>query len=136
MLEFGVIVTADILPWQLWAPVSKPFPYSILYYTDEYEDLGKKLRKVVADFEKDYDADKYSVTSYFDWINAPIILQQGGADEAVPKGWSDVLYKTLKSLKKDVTYLTYPGEDHNFSKGSWSEMVQKDIGFYQKNFQK
>lgn len=123
-------------PTVLWAPVSKPFPYSILYYTDEYEDLGKKLRKVVADFEKEYDADKYSLTSYFDWINAPIIIQQGDADEAVPRKWSDELYKTLKILKKDVTYLPYPGEDHNFSQGHWSDIVRKDIVFYQKNFQK
>ncbi|MBI3955309.1 prolyl oligopeptidase family serine peptidase [Candidatus Gottesmanbacteria bacterium] len=123
-------------PTVLWAPVSKPFPYSILYYTDEYEDLGRKLRKVVADFENDYDADKYSVTSYFNWINAPIIIQQGEADEAVPLKWSDELYKTLKKLQKDVSYFTYPGEDHNFSKGSWPAMVQKDIKFYQRNFNK
>ena len=32
-------------PTVLWAPVSKPFPYSILYYTDEAEDRGKALRK-------------------------------------------------------------------------------------------
>jgi len=24
------------------APVSKPFPYSILYYTDEFDDGGKR----------------------------------------------------------------------------------------------
>lgn len=123
-------------PAVLWAPVSKPFPYSILYYTDEYEDLGKKLRKVVADFEKDYDTDKYSVTGYFDWISAPMIIQHGSNDEAVPQKWSDELYKTLKNLQKDVSYFTYPGEDHNFSQGHWSNMVQKDIGFYQKNFNK
>ncbi len=129
-------ISGSPYPTVLWAPVSKPFPYSILYYTDEYEDLGKKLRKVVADFEKDYDVVKYSLTSYFDWINAPIIIQQGDADEAVPQKWSDELYKTLKNLKKDVSYFTYPGEDHNFSQGHWSAMVTKDIGFYQKYFGK
>ena len=35
----------------LWAPVSKPFPYNILYYTDEAEDRGKWLRGEIAKFE-------------------------------------------------------------------------------------
>ncbi|OGG20361.1 hypothetical protein A3D03_05950 [Candidatus Gottesmanbacteria bacterium RIFCSPHIGHO2_02_FULL_40_13] len=125
-------ISGSTYPTVLWAPVSKPFPYSILYYTDEYEDLGKKLRKLVADFEKDYDADKYSISEYFDRINAPIIIQQGDSDEAVPQKWSDELYKTLKNLQKDVAYFTYPGEDHNFNRGNWSKIVAKDISFYNK----
>ena len=44
-------------PTVLWAPVSKPFPYSILYYTDEAEDRGKALRKKLAEFEKDYNVE-------------------------------------------------------------------------------
>lgn len=134
-IALGVLeISGSSYPTVLWAPVSKPFPYSILYYTDEYEDLGKKLRKVVADFEKDYDSYKYSITEYFDWINAPIMIQQGEADEAVPRKWSDELKKTLKKLEKNVTYITYADEDHNFSKGSWSDMVFEDIGFYLKYF--
>lgn len=53
-------ITGKTYPAVLWAPVTKPFPYSILYYTDEYEDYGKKLRKLVADFEDDYDVDEYT----------------------------------------------------------------------------
>src|SRR3989338_9457942 len=82
-------ITGESYPTVLWAPVTKPFPYSILYYTDEYEDYGKKLRKIVADFEKDYDVDHYTFTNYLDGINASIELHQGGEDGAVPKKWSD-----------------------------------------------
>lgn len=126
-------ITGISYPTVLWAPVSKPFPYSILYYTDEFEDHGKALRKVVADFEKDYDSEKYSLTNYLDWIMAPIELHQGTADEAVPTKWSDELYNNLKKLKKEITYFTYQGDDHNFSQGSWSKVVERNLQFYKRN---
>lgn len=126
-------VTGGTYPTVLWAPVSKPFPYSILYYTDDIEDHGKALRLVVADFEKEYDSEKYSLTNFLDWINAPIELHQAAEDEAVPLRWSDELYKNLKDRKKDITYYTYPGDDHNFSKGSWGTVVARNIAFYRKH---
>ncbi|MBI4100450.1 dienelactone hydrolase family protein [Candidatus Microgenomates bacterium] len=123
-------------PTVLWAPVSKPFPYSILYYTDDFDDHGKMLRKVVADFEKDYDVEKYSLTNFFDWIEAPIQLHQGSQDEAVPQKWSDDLAVKFKDLNKGITYFTYPGEDHNFSKGNWSTVVSRNTAFYRLHFGK
>jgi len=121
-------------PTVLWAPVSKPFPYSILYYTDDIEDHGKALRKVVADFEKDYNAEKYSLINYFDWIKASMQIHQGGADEEVPQKWSDTLVETLKKKEKEVEYFTYPGEDHNFDQGNWSLVMQRTMAFYKKCF--
>ena len=129
-------ISSKSYPTVLWAPVSKPFPYSILYYTDDFDDRGKLLRRVIADFEKDYDAEKYSLTNYYDRIKAPIELHQGGADEAVPVKWSDQLYETLKKLGKEIEYFTYGGEDHNFAKGSWSTVVSRNIDFYKKQFNK
>lgn len=122
--------TGSKVPTVLWAPVSKPFPYSILYYTDDIDDHGKMLRKVIADFERDYDSEKYSLTNYLDNINAPIQLHQGSGDEAVPIAWSDSLVKSLKDKGKDVSYFTYPGDDHNFTKGSWQTVVDRNIDFF------
>lgn len=127
-------ITGKDYPTALWAPVTKPFPYSILYYTDEFDDHGKTLRKVVADFEKDYDAEKYSPTNYFDWISAPIELHQGTGDEAVSLRWSDDFVKALKKLNKEISYFTYPGDDHNFAQGNWGKVVERNIVFYQKEF--
>lgn len=123
-------------PTVLWNPVSKPFPYSILYFTDEYDDHGKALRLAVANFEKDYDAEKYSPANYYKWINAPIQLNQAVDDESVPVKWSDQLNKNLTDLKKDVTYYTYTGENHNFNNGSWGIIIQRSINFYREYFSK
>ena len=115
-------------PTVLWAPVSKPFPYSILYYTDEAEDRGKALRKKLAEFERDYDVELYSLTNYLDSIKAPIQIHQGTLDGSVPIKWTDELVKQLK-----VDYLIYSGADHNLV-GGWSQAVQKSIDFWEKHW--
>ncbi len=116
-------------PTSLWAPVSKPFPYSILYYTDESDDLGKALRKVVAGFDALYEANDYSIHQYYDWIEAPVLIHQGTVDEAVPLKWSKDLEKTLKEKGKTVKLYVYPGADHNL-KGGWDEAVKRDVEWF------
>jgi len=125
-------ITGKDIPTTLWAPVSKPFPYSILYYTDEYEDYGKAIRKVIANFETDYDADKYSIHGYYDWIQAPIQIHQGTADDAIPLEWTNDLVKALKEKDKQVTYYTYPGTDHDM-RPAWNNVIQRDIAFFKKH---
>ncbi len=120
--------TPRVLGVTLWAPVSKPFPYNILYYTDEASDSGKWLRGQVAEFEKDYDVFNYSIDKYLDWIELPIQLHQGTADEAVPKKWSDELVKNLKEKEKDVKYYIYFGADHNM-RPAWDQVVARDVEF-------
>lgn len=125
-------ITGRAIPTTLWAPVTRPFPYSILYYTDELDDHGKYLRRKIAEFEKIYDAEKFSITNYFDWIQAPIQIHQGTADDAVPKEWSDEFVKSMKDLDKNVDYSVYPGADHNM-KPSWNTIIARDLEFFRKH---
>lgn len=113
----------------LWAPVSKPFPYNILYYTDDASDSGKWLRGEIAEFEKDYDVFNYSIDKYLDQINIPIQIHQGSADEAVPKKWSDDLVKNLRDKEKNVAYYVYLGADHNM-RSSWDTVVSRDVEWF------
>lgn len=121
--------TKKDIPTVLWAPVSAPFPYSILYYTIDSEDKGKFIRKELAKFEENYDTDKFSITNYFDRINTKIEIHQGGKDDSVPSRWSEKLYKTLIALKKDVKYYFYPESDHNL-RPNWNEVALKTFEFY------
>ncbi|OGG11802.1 hypothetical protein A2Z00_01915 [Candidatus Gottesmanbacteria bacterium RBG_13_45_10] len=120
------------IPASLWAPVSKPFPYSILYYTDDALDRGKLLRRLLAKFEDNYDVELYSLTNYLDRLAGPMLMHQGGSDDAVPQAWSDQFVKKLKEQEKDVTYYIYPGADHNMSPDAWNTVVLRDVAFFQK----
>lgn len=122
-------MTGAEYPTVLWAPVSKPFPYSVLYFTDEFEDDGRALRRVIYQFEEVYDIQRFSLTNYFDEIKAPLQLHQGGLDDAVPKRWSDQLYDKLKAKEKDIEYFTYPEADHNMQP-DWSTATLRSISFF------
>ncbi len=128
-------ITGVNYPTVLWAPVSAPFPFSILYYTDEASDHGKSLRRELARFEEVYNSDLYSLTNYLDRIKAPIELNQGTADDAVPVAWSDNLAKTLKDNGLDLIYNKYPGADHQMTP-LWNSVIQKDLEYFEKNLKK
>lgn len=127
-------ITRFTYPTTLWAPVSKPFPYSILYYTDESDDKGKFIRKELSKFEEDYDVFKYSIENYYDRIKAPIQIHQGTVDDAVPIDWSRNLNINLKDLEIDTVLYIYHGADHNL-KPSWNTVVERDLEFFRKYVQ-
>ncbi len=118
-------------PTSVWAPVTKPFPYSILYYTDEFDDRGKMLRQKLAQFESMYDVELYSMRNYLDYIQSPLQLHQGTQDDAVPKKWSDEFVDLIQDKGKTIAYYTYTGADHNLS-GSWKMVVARDVDFFNK----
>lgn len=120
---------ARILGATLWAPVSKPFPYNILFYTDEADDQGKWLRGEIAKFEADYDVYKYSIDRHLDWIEIPLIIHQGTVDDAVPVEWSRELETRLKEQGKSYTYYEYSGADHNM-KPDWNTVVGRDVEWF------
>jgi dipeptidyl aminopeptidase/acylaminoacyl peptidase len=125
--------TGKSYPTTLWAPVTKPFPYSILYYTDEAEDHGKALRKKLADFEELYDVEAYAMTNFLDRIMAPLQLHQGTADVAVPVKWNEEFVTVLQDKNRDIEYFVYPGADHNLSP-SWNTVMNRDISFFRRMF--
>lgn len=117
-------------PTVLWAPVSKPFPYSILFYTDETDDHGKALRYALSIFEKDYDVELFSPSNYLSWIKAPIQIHQGTLDEEVLPFWTDELVDQLKKNDINVTYFKYPGANHNLLPSGWNDAVLREIKFF------
>jgi dipeptidyl aminopeptidase/acylaminoacyl peptidase len=133
-------ITGKNYPTTLWAPVSKPFPYSILYYTEELDDKGKYLRRELAKFEKLYDVNLYSIHQYLNriskaWpsgLSSPIQIHQGTADEFVPLKWSHELVKILEDSGVKVNYFKYPGADHNLVP-NWKTVVARDLAFFRKN---
>lgn len=122
-------ITRGVYPTVLWAPVTRAFPYSILYYTDEAEDKGKALRKKLAEFERVYDVDAFTFVNYIDRIMAPLAIHQGGADDAVPEHWNSEFVAQLKKHSINVNYFVYPGADHNMQPG-WNTAIERSIDFY------
>jgi dipeptidyl aminopeptidase/acylaminoacyl peptidase len=125
-------ITGVTYPTALWAPVSRPFPNSVLVYTNESDDQGKFLIAQLAAFEDTYDANLFSLTNYLTKIKATIQLNQGTADTEVPYFWSDQLAQSLKEATVSATYIKYPGNDHNM-RPNWNEVVENNLKFFNEN---
>lgn len=128
-------ITGRNIPTSLWAPVSAPFPESILHYVGELEDKGEMVKKIIAEFKEEYDPLQYSMTTYLEEIKAPLIIHQGTADEAIPLEWTEDLVKQLRNLNTEVTYYQYPGENHNFHYGGAPIARNRDLNFFKKSLE-
>ncbi len=124
-------ITGRAFPTSLWAPVTKQFPYSILFFTDDYEDQGKALRATVAQFERDYNIDEFTIGKYLDRITSKLQLHQGTLDDAVPKSWSDDFYSLMvgKGKKDQIEYFVYDKADHGLFPAV-DEAFARDLKFF------
>jgi uncharacterized membrane protein/pimeloyl-ACP methyl ester carboxylesterase len=100
-------------------PESKvsPFPYTqtfkILGTPDANPELWQSL----------------SPLNYLKNINVPVLLQHGTADTSVPYSWSVELNNDLLKLNKNVTFISYPNDNHNLPL-HWSQAISADLNFF------
>ncbi len=73
--------------------------------------------------------DAISPQPYLATISTPILLFHGLLDEDVPVEWSADLNLQLETLGKDVRYLTYPKEGHEFAV-NWKHFIDTSIAFF------
>lgn len=139
-------IMAEAIPTTLWAPVTAPFPYSILFYGDELADEGKEQRAWLALFEKKYNVLNFSPTQFLDQLKGPLQLHHGTSDEAALKTWSDEFKNKIdqintlkqnsladKANKIELNYYIYPGADHNLRPTeNWNLAINRDLKFFAK----
>jgi pimeloyl-ACP methyl ester carboxylesterase len=90
----------EVIPTTLWAPVTAPFPYSVLFFSDELADEGKISRKWIAQFEEDYDVFDFSVSRNLDRLRGLVQLHHGTADEAALWSWSSEFVEKVEVENK------------------------------------
>ena len=121
-------ITGKNYPTVLWAPMTNPFPKSILETMDNSEG-GLIVKRRIEDFEKEYDSKLYSIDNFYSWIEAPILIHQGTGDIWCKVKWQEDFKKELEKYNKEVYLDIREGSDHNL-KESWDEVIKMDIEFY------
>lgn len=122
-------VTGAKYPTVLWAPMTQKFPDSVLSTIDE----GSLVKQAIDDFGKHYDVRRYAFENYYPWIQAPMLIQQGAADDQVKVEWQQSVVTELKSLGKQIELVIYPGDNHNLKK-NWDKAVERDVEWYKNSF--
>ncbi len=115
----------------LWAPVSAPFPESVLYYARRRG--GDEARAQLARINAQFAASDYPRLSALDnvaLIRAPLLLHHGTSDADVPYAWSATLAERLEAAGVTFNFLTYEGENHNLSRHSFATVLSRDVAFF------
>lgn len=125
-------VSGEKYPTVLWAPMTNPFPQSVLETITDDEG-GRYVKQKMDEFLRVYDPRRYAFENYLSWIKAPILIQQGTADEWCRVGWQEELVGKLKGLGKKAELVVYKGDDHNLSK-NWEKVAKRSLEFFKDKF--
>lgn len=140
------------IPTTLWAPVTAPFPYSVLFFSDEENDEGKASRAWVSLFEQDYDASQFSLTQHLNLLTGPLQLHQGLMDQNIHYTWSDKFAEKISQENNrrvklnqfnatqsanlapplapiQLQYFRYPNSNHDLQQ-DWSVVIQRDLKYF------
>lgn len=121
-------------PTVLWAPVTQGFPDSVLQYVGDLSDKGTYIQNQLTEFYKHYEDSDYSIDDHWADIHADLQIHQGTGDDAVDPKQTIKVVEELTKEKKRVTFFTYKGENHNFTKGNFDTVMARDLQFYQQYF--
>ena len=133
-------ILGENMPTVLWAPMTNPFPDSVLDTADDLDDGGRMVIKVIEDFERNYDARRYAFENYYGWIKAPVIIHQGTGDYWCKLEWQEEVRDRLeaegsaKQNSYEVELYVWKGDDHNLSR-NWEEVVEMDLRFFAAKFE-
>ena len=123
--------TSAIRAATLWAPVSAPFPESVLYYARRRggDEARAQLARINAQFAES-DFPRLSALDNVALIRVPLLLHHGTNDADVPYAWSVTLAERLEAAGVTFNFLTYEGENHNLSRHSFATVLGRDIAFF------
>jgi uncharacterized protein len=125
MTAYPTLVDAAVL----YAPVHADAWENFVRWRD-IRDEGDHTRAFLGTREEKPDNwDRLSSQTYLQYIDDPVLLFHGTNDADVPKEWSDDLARRLTDLGKDIEYVEYEGEKHEFIP-QWNDFMKRAAVFF------
>ena len=116
----------------LYAPVHADVWENFMRWRSRREE-GDRTREVFGTKEENPDLwAQLSPQTFLKNIRVPILLFHGDRDKDVPKTWSDDLSQRLTDLGKNITYVEYAGEGHEYGP-KWNDFMEKTAAFFQEH---
>ena len=122
-------VTGGNYPTVLWAPMTNPFPQSVLSTIEG--DSPVKLE--IENFMKYYDSREYAFENYYNWINSPILIIQGDNDMWCEVEWQKKVVADLTSKGKKAELVIIPSAGHNMEGSNgilWKDAVNRTKDYF------
>ncbi len=128
-----ILVDQDIKAASFWAGVVGSYEDMYETYIDDIPFLQNDNNPLVQQYGLPSQNPEFwnalEPYKFLNEISIPIELQHGTSDISVPIELSLSLKSALETANKDVTYIGYPGDDHNIGQNS-SAAWQRSIDFF------
>ncbi len=109
----------------LYAPVSGDQRKSYERWMSRRPEAAHKIRTLYGEpASSPAFWDSVSAETYYERVDAPVVVFHGTADRDVPLDWSKDTERLLKEAGKDVRLVIYPNEAHEFGR-DWSDFMQQ-----------
>ncbi len=115
----------------LYAPVNASVWENFTRWRSERDEGDRTLARFGTPETQPETWARLSPRTYLADIRAPVLLFQGSVDADVPKAWSDGLAADLAAADRDIEYVEYPGEGHEFGP-RWSDFMARSAEFFRR----
>lgn len=133
---YGLVAAPDIIDAAvLYAPVHSQEWYNYKRWREDSLSNNEKeiLENLYGDLEKPESFKDISPETYFSYIQAPVQMYFGTLDESCPVEWGDDIQNAFYQEDKDLEYIIYEGEKHEFIP-RFSDFMNGVDRFFEENF--
>jgi glucose/arabinose dehydrogenase/dienelactone hydrolase len=114
----------------LFAPVSTDARRNFERWTERRPERAQRIREEYGDPVSDPAFwENVSASTFYDRIEAPVMVHHGTADDSVPLEWSEELERDLEAAGKDVTFHIYENAPHEFIR-YWNQVMERTVAFF------
>lgn len=113
----------------LYAPVSSDAWENYDRWRHEREDSDRTLEVLRTNVKNPNGWHLLSAKNYLYRTKSPFLVFHGARDADVPIEWSEATVAKLKEIEKEVEYVAYPNEKHEFIT-SWDDFMARIVNFF------
>ena len=128
-----MVVTDQLAGAVIYAPASSNIVEDYWFRVERAQSRGGVIDPVDWPVKPEEGPDLYerlSPLGYLEFVNAPVLIHYGTADETVPFNWPDDLRAALEAAGKTVTMEVYEGQPHSFQGEANQRYLQMTADFF------
>lgn len=129
----AMTVSNQIAAALIYAPASSNITEDYYFRVDRARERGREIDPIEWPVKPEQGPDLYlrlSALRYLRYVQAPVQIHWGTADEVVPRKWPEDLRAGLAAAGKQVVMYEYPGQPHSFRGASNNLYLQRTADFF------
>ena len=134
----AMVVSGEIGAAVIYAPASSNIVEDYWFRVERARSRGADIDRVDWPVVPEEAPDLYqrlSPLGYLQYVEAPVLIHYGTADEVVPLKWPDDLRAGLEAAGKEVTMELYEGQPHSFRGAPNQLYLERTAAFFTRHLE-